>query len=381
MVQRAPTGTANKAESALSLPKSQLLSHFATSETTKSMAAASAPAKRKADTAEIEDLRAAKKSCARDDDVQDNSDLVDPPSGSSSDSDGDSSSDSEGDEGDAIVKASIAAATKLAETKSVEGDATISDSNAHDAKKVEKVSNAGVVAQPSGSAPAKHSKRKRGKRSDGLFPCRSFDATGSCKFGDKCRFSHLGTDDPGLPEGVESVRTRKRNAPCFAFQSGKCQYGKNCRYKHVKLTAEQEKEAREIADIAAAPGRHGAAFANAGRLYVDGVSEPANAEDAVDICYAFQKGECTRGAECKFKHTDLQAAKLRRIMALPQKARQRARAIFFNKQRTGQRQGMQAHGRRRGGKRGKDGKLQGECFAFKKGECTRGDACLFQHVA
>ena len=51
-------------------------------------------------------------------------------------------------------------------------------------------------------------------------------------------------------------------------------------------------------------------------------------------CYAFQKGECTRGDSCRFSH-DPNASTPQRSSAL--------------------------------------------CFAFQKGECTRGDACRFSH--
>lgn len=209
-----------------------------------------------------------------------------------------------------------------------------------------------------------------GKRSDGLFPCKEFDTTGECKFGENCRFSHLGSDDPGMPVGVKHVRTRKRKAPCFAFQKGSCIYGKKCRYKHVLVSADEEATAKRIAEIAAGGG---------------------------GICYDFRKGNCSRGEDCKFSHggavftsgcdvsengnLDPQAAKLARVMALPEKERQIARAIFFQKQRMGHHKHLNRQVKKtRLKKRGPDGKFSGACFAFQKGQCTRGDACIFQHV-
>ena len=38
-------------------------------------------------------------------------------------------------------------------------------------------------------------KAKRERRRDGKFPCREFARNGSCRFGDRCRFSHLPDDD------------------------------------------------------------------------------------------------------------------------------------------------------------------------------------------
>ena len=52
-------------------------------------------------------------------------------------------------------------------------------------------------------------------------------------------------------------------------------------------------------------------------------------------CYAFQRGECTRGDACRFSHDPNATAP----------------------------------------------KASGVCYAFQKGECTRGDACRFQHTA
>jgi hypothetical protein len=58
------------------------------------------------------------------------------------------------------------------------------------------------------------------------------------------------------------------------------------------------------------------------------------------VCYAFQKGECTRGDACRFSHTE---------------------------------------GGGGGGGFGGGGGGAPVCYAFQKGECTRGDACRFSH--
>ena len=59
------------------------------------------------------------------------------------------------------------------------------------------------------------------------------------------------------------------------------------------------------------------------------------------VCYAFQKGECTRGDSCRFSHT--------------------------------MRDGY-------GGGGGGGGGGAPVCYAFQRGECTRGDACRFSHT-
>jgi hypothetical protein len=48
--------------------------------------------------------------------------------------------------------------------------------------------------------------------------CRIFQTTGKCKFGDKCKFSHL-------PPSVVS--------PCRDFRAGKCTYGVRCKHSHT----------------------------------------------------------------------------------------------------------------------------------------------------
>jgi len=69
-------------------------------------------------------------------------------------------------------------------------------------------------------------------------------------------------------------------------------------------------------------------------------------------CYAFQRGECTRGSSCRFSHEG---------------------------------GGSSSRG---GGDRGDRGernnderpaRASGACFAFQKGECTRGSSCRYAH--
>jgi len=55
------------------------------------------------------------------------------------------------------------------------------------------------------------------------------------------------------------------------------------------------------------------------------------------LCFAFQKGECDRGASCRFSHGDASGAG------------------------------------------GFGGVKKGPCFQFQRGECTRGDSCRFSH--
>jgi hypothetical protein len=89
----------------------------------------------------------------------------------------------------------------------------------------------------------------RQKRSDGLYPCVQFDSKGACSFGDKCKFSHLGKEDPGLADGatVEKHR-RKRNGVCLQYaESGECQFGEKCRYRHEEGSGKAAADALLIA--------------------------------------------------------------------------------------------------------------------------------------
>ena len=65
------------------------------------------------------------------------------------------------------------------------------------------------------------------------------------------------------------------------------------------------------------------------------------------VCFAFQKGSCTRGAGCRFSHDGGDAPAL--LTPAPQKT---PGAV-----------------------------LSGACFAFQKGHCDRGDSCRFTHDA
>lgn len=77
---------------------------------------------------------------------------------------------------------------------------------------------------------------KTKKLADGKLPCAEFAASMTCRFGDKCKFSHLLEGQP-LPDGAKG--RRKRRATCIAFAEGTCKYGDRCRYvKHFPNTSE-----------------------------------------------------------------------------------------------------------------------------------------------
>lgn len=78
---------------------------------------------------------------------------------------------------------------------------------------------------------------------------------------------------------------------------------------------------------------------------------------------------CLQGAE-------RQEEKLAKIMHLPEDLRQKARAIFFAKQRGN---GFSMASKHSASGTGGVGTKKGVCYSFLRGECTRGDACIFSH--
>jgi cleavage and polyadenylation specificity factor subunit 4 len=86
------------------------------------------------------------------------------------------------------------------------------------------------------------------------------------------------------------------------------------------------------------------------------------------VCYAFQKGECTRGDGCRFSHDPNAAAPVK--SGAPCYAFQKGECSRGDGCRFSHDAGAAAGGGH---------KASGTCYAHQKGECTRGDACRFAH--
>jgi hypothetical protein len=91
------------------------------------------------------------------------------------------------------------------------------------------------------------------------------------------------------------------------------------------------------------------------------------------VCYAFQKGECTRGDGCRFSHDGGGGGG---GGGAPQRAS--GPCYAFQKGECTRGDGCRfSHDPNAAS--GGDHKASGTCYAFQKGECTRGDACRFSH--
>jgi RNA recognition motif-containing protein len=166
---------------------------------------------------------------------------------------------------------------------------------------------------------------------------------GKCKRGEACRFQHLGesavvaedADDVSVPadapvkaeEPVEEATQADESSPvCQNYQKGKCKRGAACRFRHVMVPQEEEPAPTEWK----APVR---------------VQLPAAVVAEVAVCQNFRRGRCTRGASCRFAHTE---PKLQEAVEVVSEYQKRFQSICYNWQRSG--------------------------------SCARGDACPFQHA-
>ncbi|KAI9907901.1 hypothetical protein PsorP6_003249 [Peronosclerospora sorghi] len=173
---------------------------------------------------------------------------------------------------------------------------------------------------------------------------------GKCKRGAKCNFHHLsGTnrDDPIATDReedrrVENVRDNveeaaastqaKEGAPvCQNFQKGRCKRGIACRFRHVLVASQGEDQELEAGEKGTGPAR---------------VTLPLAAVADVARCRNFQNGLCTRGASCRFAHTE----------TVPHAKNAVEEVSGYQK------------------------RFQSVCYNWQRsGACARGDTCPFQH--
>ena len=103
------------------------------------------------------------------------------------------------------------------------------------------------------------------------------------------------------------------------------------------------------------------------------------------VCYAYQKGECNRGEDCKFLH------EINNNVEIPaRKSGGRGVCFSFQKGECEYGESCRFSHNTEGGNGGfsnfnsggsgyRSNRSAGPCFAFQRGECERGDTCKFSH--
>lgn len=191
---------------------------------------------------------------------------------------------------------------------------------------------------------------------------------GKCKRGDACKFQHLGAnvgDPTAVTEGARPTPVRvpqasdvdaeqplmtqageedetgaDADAPvCQNFQKGKCKRGTACRFRHVAAAL----------DASSGQSQSG------GRAFVAPVrvERPAAIVADVAVCQNFRRGRCTRGASCRFAHTEGATMATAKATADADVVEE---VSYYQK------------------------RFQSVCYNWQKsGSCVRGDGCSFQH--
>eukprot|EP00899_Mesostigma_viride_P019995 jgi/Mesvir1/27998/Mv20194-RA.1 len=126
---------------------------------------------------------------------------------------------------------------------------------------------------------------------------------GACSRGDQCRYPHVMPGEappagapsrggPAISHGANSGKV------CFNFLKGTCTKGEACIYPHVA----QQSPATEPLALPPVPG---ALVGWPGAVPQQGLlgPPPGGAPQAGGkVCFDFQKGNCTRGAQCRYVH-------------------------------------------------------------------------------
>ncbi len=194
----------------------------------------------------------------------------------------------------------------------------------------------------------KKNEKKRDSSGKALQVCREFAKGGSAecfrKNGRGCRFVHL---------EVKEVRGVRQNNFCYQFLQGNCKVGRRCRKVHPK------KAHLEIVN---------ALKRMAGEVVPE--DEEKVSFQSVKPCFEFQRGECERGADCKFSHVGLVEPANKPKSSKP----------CFEFQRGECERGADCKFSHVGlVEPANNPKSSKPCFEFKRGECARGADCKFSH--
>ena len=133
--------------------------------------------------------------------------------------------------------------------------------------------------------------------------------------------------------------------------------------KAAKAAAKKAAAEASAADKAAEANKHKQSMARQVPADLELSSLTADDCKARDLCFAFQKGKCTKGKACPWKHI---MAKTRERSPSPERGRTNKR-------------GSKSRSRSRSGSREQRDTSEVPCKFFAEGKCTRGDQCFYKH--
>eukprot|EP00933_Yihiella_yeosuensis_P005888 TRINITY_DN110496_c0_g1_i1.p1 TRINITY_DN110496_c0_g1~~TRINITY_DN110496_c0_g1_i1.p1 ORF type:complete len:373 (+),score=89.76 TRINITY_DN110496_c0_g1_i1:79-1197(+) len=204
--------------------------------------------------------------------------------------------------------------------------------------------------------------------------CQFFQRAGWCKYGDTCRFAHIGGGGkggslgvPGAPSMPSVPAGRKTGEICMFFQkNGWCKYGDSCGHEHIP-TAETPLGVSPDGVTGPRTGETCSFFVKNGWCkygdacrhdHIPGPDTPMGVlspGEQGEVCSFFQKaGWCQYGDICRYLHTPGPDTPI----------------------------GVQGKGGGKGGGKGKGAMASGEVCQFfsKAGWCQYGNDCRFAHI-